>query len=333
MKKLLIILILNTFGHYCTMSQVVDRSPSGGENTLPVEGGSIKVEIDVTTSLDNLLSRLNGDWQFIETGKSYWIGYTNDMFSIAARGDAAIPALVKFFNTKSNENGKIGAIYTLHLIGINRQIKGRYYEEFVNQKARNALLGLLQEREYSYTIMELLLRDPWLSDINQLFNVIINEQDDKILYPIICSLNKYKIGNFPLDNEIPEQITKIGIKLKVENPEKFETEFDFSGQIKDALRKFSNLHPENIKVDSTLYNDELNGYINTILPRDVDLESFVFLLGIKGDLYSYVNICCKIQYYCKDNVIYFISIKKAQTILQHWWNSLSYEEKKKFLIK
>lgn len=81
--------------------------------------------IDSTTSLINLIDRLSGDWQFIETGKMYWIGYTNDMFSIAARGDSAIGPLVKVVETSSKLKERLGAIYTLHLIGIDRSIKGR----------------------------------------------------------------------------------------------------------------------------------------------------------------------------------------------------------------
>jgi hypothetical protein len=111
----------------------IDAAPSGKENYLPVEGGAIHMPIDSTTSLINLIDRLSGDWQFIETGKMYWIGYTNDMFSIAARGDSAIGPLVKVVETSSKLKERLGAIYTLHLIGIDRSIKGRGNEPFVNR--------------------------------------------------------------------------------------------------------------------------------------------------------------------------------------------------------
>jgi hypothetical protein len=115
--------------------------------------------------LDSLILRLSGDWEFIETGKMYWIGYTNDMFSIAARGDSAIGPLVKVVETSSNQKARLGAIYTLHLIGINRKIIGRFVEAFVDANARKALLSLLKYDDLQPTIMELLIRDPWKTEV------------------------------------------------------------------------------------------------------------------------------------------------------------------------
>ncbi|HTO15819.1 MAG TPA: hypothetical protein VLZ83_08610 [Edaphocola sp.] len=86
--------------------QVFDVAPTVKHNILSVEGGGIQVETESLTPLNKLIERLNDNWNFVQTGKAYWIGYTEDMFSIASKGDLAIPALTDFFmNTKSrNEN-------------------------------------------------------------------------------------------------------------------------------------------------------------------------------------------------------------------------------------
>ena len=67
------------------------------------------------------------------------------MFSIASRGEIAIPTLMEFIKNTPSKKGKIGAIYTLHLIGIDRQIVGRFEEKFVKTEARSALLKLLPQ--------------------------------------------------------------------------------------------------------------------------------------------------------------------------------------------
>ena len=82
--------------------QVYDVAPTGRENILPVEGGGIRMKIDSTAPISELINRLNSIWQFLETGKLYWIGYTEDMFSIAARKDAAIQPLLNFIDTSQN---------------------------------------------------------------------------------------------------------------------------------------------------------------------------------------------------------------------------------------
>jgi hypothetical protein len=130
---LLLVLVLSFNVKSFTQRTYIDR--------LPVEGGSIVMVIDWKTSLDSLILRLSGDWKFIETGKMYWFGYTNDMFSIAARGDSAIGPLVKVVETSTDQKARLGAICTLHLIGIDRKIRGRFVEAFVDAKARNALLS------------------------------------------------------------------------------------------------------------------------------------------------------------------------------------------------
>src|SRR5450432_4123868 len=79
--------------------QVLDVAPTGRQNILPVEGGGIRMKIDSTTPLNKLIYRLNDNWHFLETGKGYWIGYTEDMFSIASRGNESIRALTDFYMT------------------------------------------------------------------------------------------------------------------------------------------------------------------------------------------------------------------------------------------
>ena len=198
-----------------SFSQITDVAPSGRQNYIAVEGGGWKMKIDTTTSLDSLIGKLSKNWQFIETSKMYWIGYTEDMYSIAARGDNAIQSLINVLQNSSSDHAKYGAIYCLHLIGINRTIVGRFTEEFVNTKAREALLQFLKDTFLQEAIMRLLIRDPWTSDIPYIIETMKSCQTD--CWSLVNGLTRYKIDNPPIHQSIPDNIQEISINLKYTN--------------------------------------------------------------------------------------------------------------------
>jgi hypothetical protein len=311
--------------------QVIDVATTGRKNILPVEGGGIRMKIDSLTPLNKLIDRLNGKWSFLETGKGYWIGYTEDMYSIASRGNISIPALTGFFTNTQSKNGKIGAIYTLHLIGIDRQIAGRFYEKFVNPVARAALLKLLSQSQFTYRIMELLMRDPWKSDVPYLFEILQNEADEETCWPIINSLNRYKILELPITGYLPDSLQDLNIRLKVKNENSLENDFDFSGQIKEALKGFKFQYPEKISVEEKLFDDDLSKYYKTKLSSILSISNFLSSLGIdRNNPFSYSQIGCKIQYYMDSGKLYFCTINTARQRLVTWWKNLSVDKKNKF---
>ncbi len=312
-------------------AQIVDRAPTGTTNILPVEGGGIEMKIDSITPLNELIGRLNDDWKFIETGKGYWIGYTNDMFSIACRGDGAISALVHFFKTTTKRQGKVGALYTLHLIGIQRKIAGRFVERFVDTKARSALLGLLNEKDYVYTIVGLLMRNPWPSDIPRFFEILKEEKDDKVIWPIVNALNRYHIQGNPVNSLLPDILNHLEIKLTIEDEHTLEPGFDFNAQIKEALRVFHNRYPEIIGVEEKLYDEDLAPHYTIQLSSALSIRELLSSLNIEpGSPFNYNQIGCRVQYYLEGNKLYFCTIKTAQSRLNQWWAKLPENVKKKF---
>jgi hypothetical protein len=100
-----------------------------------VTGGSEYVALDTNTPLPQLISRLESNWRLVETGKGYWIGYTDDMYSIAAHGDAAIDPLVGFIKSAQSDKARYGALLSLHLIGIQSRITAGSMR---NSKARKS---------------------------------------------------------------------------------------------------------------------------------------------------------------------------------------------------
>ena len=144
MKNAIVLLLLFVTGCLPTYSQSPTANlqgntpaplPKGKYAHRPTEGSGMEVPIDTVTALDTLIHRLNRKWYFVETGKAYYIGYTDDMYSIAAHGETAIEPLMQFLRASSSPQSKYGVVYTLHLIGINSVVAGRYYEEFKKQKS------------------------------------------------------------------------------------------------------------------------------------------------------------------------------------------------------
>jgi hypothetical protein len=314
---LLVSLNINSFAQ----RTYIDVAPSGKANFLPVEGGSIYMPIDSTTSLSNLIDRLSGHWQFIETGKMYWIGYTNDMFSIAARGDSAIGPLVHVVENSSNENARIGAIYAIHLIGINRKIVGRFVEKFVDTSARRALLYLLKYPDWQPTIMELLIRDPWQSDVAELIDCL--KKSDSDCWAIVGGLNKYKLGNAPLRQKIPSNLENVKVKLRYSNPMVLEHDFDFDGQLQEILDSLIGLKNDCIIVEWALLNRPLSGNMRTKLGRAgpgsqyLQLSVGEFLDSFRLSFFD--ELGDKFQYYVDGSKLYICSTNTAKKRWIDWW--------------
>jgi len=182
----------------------LDVPPSGRENVRAAEGGGINVALDTTTPLPVLVKRLEGNWREVETGKAYWIGYTDDMYSIAAHGDDAIAPLIALARTTTSDHAKHGVVLTLHLLGIERQIAGRFRENFRNPRARAALLSLLADRSLQQQILLLLIRHPWPSDLPQLFVHLASDTPNGWAFG--KALQRYGIRDRPVHQEIAQQV-------------------------------------------------------------------------------------------------------------------------------
>lgn len=321
MTRCLITILILLTTVLTTFCQFVDRAPSGRQNYLAAEGGGRYVTIDNSTPLDTLLSRLSGNWQFVETGKMYWIGYTEDMFSIAARGDVAIEPLLQLAENTTNEHAKVGAVYSLHLIGINRTIAGRFHEEFVNPKARLALLQLLKNSDLQEMVMRLLIRDPWLSDVPYIMETMKNCTAD--CWALVNGLIRYHTESLPIHQAVPESIGSVSIKLKYSDPLTLEANFDFDAQIKEALDSFKRLQNPYITVENTLFDNTLTGDFTSKFDNSISLKDFFQLL----DFGSYSSLGSRVQYYLENGKLTICSSATAQKRLIEWWANQTFEQK------
>ncbi|GGA91993.1 hypothetical protein GCM10011511_14240 [Puia dinghuensis] len=290
-------------------------------NYLPVEGGSIYMPIDSITPLGNLIERLYGNWQLIETGKAYWIGYTNDMFSIAARGDNAIGPLINLVENSANDKAKLGAIYTIHLIGIKRKIVGRFEEKFADTNARKALLYLLKYPDWQPTIMELLIKDPWKSDVPDLIRCLHTSDSD--CWAVVDGLSQYELENTPFRQKIPDNLRNIVLKLRYRNPEVLESNFDFEGQMQEVLDSLIALKNDSIIVERSLLNRPLWGNMRYKLGQALPGDRFLKLsVGDFLDSWAFrifKELGNKLQYYVENGKLYICSAESAKKRWIDWW--------------
>jgi len=171
-----------------------------------VRGGPEKVIIDNRTSLKILIKKLNSPWEWAETGAGYWIGYTDDMFSIASYKDKAVKPLTSFIRETDSIKGKIGGLFTLHLIGIDSKVVGRQNEEFKDTLARDALLSFIDDKDLHEYVIFLLKRDPWAYDIPTLINYL--STPDRDYSYVLCTLRRYQPFHdfLPLWQPLPDSL-------------------------------------------------------------------------------------------------------------------------------
>jgi hypothetical protein len=179
-----------------------------------VMGGGQKVNLDSVTSPTTLINRFVKPWKFENTYKAYWIGYTDDMYSIAYHGDSAITPLTNFIDTSRNLQARVAGLYTLHLIGIQGRVVGRFIEDFENKNARNALLKYLTNDDLNSTVLTLLMRDPWLSDIPKLMEYLSLPNRDQL--KIIIALQRYNFDGKPLQQKITDSVFQKQIQTKTQ---------------------------------------------------------------------------------------------------------------------
>jgi len=150
-------------------------------------------------------------------------------------------------------------------LGVYRnEIIGRFEEAFVDTNARKALLYLLRYTDHQPTIMELLNRDPWKSDVPDLIRTM--QQTDSDCWAVVAGLNRYKLADAPIHQKIPDNIRNVLVKLRYSDPMRLEHNFDFDGQIKEVLESIIAIHNNLIAVDTALLSQKLAG-------------NFIFKLG------------------------------------------------------
>lgn len=302
-----------------------------------VRGGPEKVIPDNRTPLKKLIRKLDDPWKWAETGAGYWIGYTDDMFSIANYKDKALKPLIRYINNTDSLKSKLGALYTIHLIGINSKVAGRQYEEFKDTLARNAILSFIDDPLLHRDVIRLLRRDPWPSDIPFLIDYL--SKPDRDYQFVIDALRRYQLFFYflPVWTPLPDTLLKKELDIYYGN--------DQSDSQICKIIALKNLLGNRIVIDSDILNsekwieglecyknkinqylfksvDENNQLIGSSKPTVGDLEDFFFHPFAD---YSDMNEE-KIIYAFKNDTLFIYSQEGARKRISDFWNSLTEEE-------
>lgn len=298
-------------------SQVVVDSYRSQPNWRNREGGSELATIDSTVALPALLQRLNSNWKLVQTGKAYWIGYTNDMYAIAAHKEAAIEPLRELATTGSSLDSRIGAVYTLHLIGIRGRVVGRNYEEFTSVPARRALHSLLADSVVGQLAMELLMRDPWASDVPVLLAALeLGSPADWVILNALC---RYAVPGYPLLPPLPENVGLQKVQV-AEIPSRILDAAEYSAWARQVLRAIQRRNLPSITVEEGLPEQ----------PAYRPDDSFTFIgearkqVRIRDFLYQittvdYVSTGSRIHYYLREKGVVICSTATARKKVLDWW--------------
>jgi hypothetical protein len=326
MKSTLFIFFLLLGGNALAQQWHTDVPPTGKVNYLPVEGGSIKIKIDSVTPLNKLIDKLNDSWELIETGKAYWIGYTDNMFSIAAKQSKAITPLLDLIDTCQSYHTKLGALYTLHLIGIDSRIEGRFIETFSNMEARRALLLQLKKPELRRVTVSLLIRDPKLSDIPEIIKILKADTTD--CWELNNFITQFAI-DLPIHQNIPESFFKF---LELDYTEDLENNLEL--KIDSLMQIVFQLNSGKIEIDSNilyksywkpLLSNSATHYMNEN-KLWINLTHFLY----KSTNVDYIDIGSELQYYFDGIKIHICTQKTAKERLIKWWNDLDSKSQENF---
>ena len=295
------------------------HTPSKQEIWRSSEGGGEPVAFDVGATLPELLQRLSNNWQFVETGKGYWIGYTDDMYSIAAHGEAAIAPLLKLAKNAPSQHTRVGAVYSLHLIGIESHEAGRYIEEFKVLAARQALRSLLTDTIVGVTAGELLMRDPWQSDVPLIFESL--EKGGPNDWVLVNLLQRYALAGLPLQQAIPNNIGNEPLQIPPYQWKKGEVASRL--QVHSILLELVKLRPRQIVLEKGV--EQLRASTTTVFEEDMTLSGHGGLC-VRDFLYEmtevdYLRLGSQLFYFVEGQKVTVCGATTARKRALAWWQA------------
>jgi hypothetical protein len=279
------------------------------------EGAWDSIKIDHSIPLRKLIPRLEKPWEFTETGKAYWIGYIDDMYLIASYNDKAVKPLINLINSTDSLKTKIGALYTLHLIGIESTIAGRFIENFKDTLARRAILSFVNNNDLHVYAISLLMRDPWNLDISTYMNYL--SQPNKDYKYILSALARYKISDRPFGQKIPETILTKDVKVATNQLYSRQPIHDMVA-LKEALG-------DSLMIDNEiLTSQEWQDGIKLLKSDSVKFEYQklgTLINFLSNSVFSYSSFGNRFFYQYKEGKIIIYGPNKSRDIWLDWWGT------------
>jgi len=292
------------------------QTPAGASKVAwrAQQGGGSAVPIDTITALPQLLNRLSNDWHLVKAFNDKVIGYTRDMYAIAAHGEAAIGPLMKFIQVTPNAKARQGAVYCLHFIGFHGKEAGRTYKEFQSLAARQALRGLLTQADLQSLVVSLLIRDPWQSDVPYVFEALEKGGPDN--WALVNSLVRYRMAELPIQQPIP---VDMGTEL-IKAP-KYHWRLDFrqaaNEQAQQIVSRIRKLQPVYITVEDSLEQAPLLGDTGHAFGRKLTIQDFLYWMT---DV-DYSAIGSRLHYFIDKEGLTICATPTARKRVLAWWHA------------
>jgi hypothetical protein len=221
--------------------------------------------------------------------------------------------LVKFINNSNSTHARVGALYTLHLIGINSKIVGRFFEKFENSIARKAIIQYINNDKLHETVVELLMRDPWASDIPVFINYLLKLNHD--YSAILSAMQRYEVKNKPFGQELTD--TFYSNKTLIKSSESYSRNpyYDMIA-LKESF-------VENIYIDTAISNSK--EWITSIENINMDLikteyqSSGTLLSTLTNSVFSYVRFANNFFYCFEKNKLSIHGPIQTRKIWLKWW--------------
>ena len=204
----------------------------------------------------------------------------------------------------------------------------RLNEEFNNLKARSALLAALKYPGLESSIIELLIRDPRISDIPKVFDAL--SQNPSECWALNNYLTQFQLP-LPIHREIP--LTRFYLTVDINYTQQLRNNLE--SQFPIILSAIDKTHFEGVKVDPELLNtSDLWGasrhniieYSAEFGPIIIRMKEFLEEVTRTG----YLEIGSHLQYYLENNNLYICTQATAKKRLLNWWQNLAESEKIKF---
>jgi len=279
------------------------------------QGGGSAVPLDTVTALPQLLDRLSNNWHLVKTFNGYGIiGYTRDMYSIAAHGEAAIGPLMKFIQVTPNAKARQGAVYCLHLIGFHGKEAGRTYKEFQSLAARQALRDLLTQADLQSLVVSLLIRDPWQSDVPYLFETLEKGGPDD--WALVNSLVRYRVAELPIQQPIPVDMGTELIKAPKYHWRR-DSKQASNEQAQQIVSRIRKLQPVYITVEDSLEQMSLLGYTSSVFGRKLTIQNFLYWMTNV----DYSEIGSRLHYFIDKEGLTICATPTARKRVLAWWHA------------
>jgi hypothetical protein len=251
------------------------------------------------------------------------------MYSIAAHGETAIEPLLKLAKNAPSSHTRLGAIYSLHLIGIESHEAGRYLEEFKVLAARRALRSLLTDTIVGVTASELLMRDPWQSDVPVIFEALAQGSPND--WALVNLLQRYALAGLPLQQAIPDDIGNEPLQIPPYQWAKGELASQL--QVHSILQELMKLRPRQIVLEKGI--EQLRANTTTVFSEEMILSGHMGLC-VRDFLYEmtevdYLRLGSQLFYFVEGRRVTICGATTARKRALAWWQAQTPAYRQQFI--